>query len=185
MKKLFISLLLAMACITASADNPIRIVSRSAGFKSMMKETAIVCLVMDWSEATYDNEISVKEKFGEDLDYIIITDCYVNMLAGFNEHSKGLKMQLEEEGAKYKMLIKVERVDWRVMPIAVGWGWHGFNAGANEGQIWGDIVIANVETGDIMAEIRIDEAEEGYDTTRDGCFGKTFYLVGKKVAKLK
>lgn len=184
MRNIFCAIFLAFTCTTAFADNPLRVISGKSELKSLMKENAIICLQMDWSEATYDNEISVEEKFGEDLDYIM-TDCDVNMLAGFNEHSKGLKMQLEEDGAKYKMLVKVENIDWRVMPAAVGWGWHGINVGANEGQIWGDIIITNVATDEEIAEIRIEEAEEGYDTTRDGCFGKTFYIVGKKVAKLK
>lgn len=176
MRKIFCTIFLAFTCTTAFADNPLRVISEKSELKSLMKENAIICLQMDWSEATYDNEISVKEKFGEDLDYIM-TDCDVNMLAGFNEHSKGLKMQLEEDGAKYKMLVKVENIDRRVMPVAVG--------RPHEGQVWGDIIITNVATDEEIAEIRIEEAEEGYDATPDGCFGKTFYIVGKKVAKLK
>ena len=99
MRKVFCVIFLAFTCTTAFANNPLRVILGKSELKSLMKENAIICLQMDWSEATYDNEIGVKEKFGEDLDYIM-TDCDVNMLAGFNEHSKGLKMQLEEDDAK-------------------------------------------------------------------------------------
>ena len=54
-----------------------------------------------------------------------------------------------------------------------------------EAKMWGVLKIVEKKTGKVLAEIKIDEAEDGTDYVFREAFGKTFLLLGAGVAKLK
>ena len=60
----------------------------------------------------------------------------------------------------------------------MGWG------SRTEAKMWGTLKIVDA-SGDTIAEINIDEAEDGTDYVRREAFGKTFLLLGERIAKLK
>ena len=54
-----------------------------------------------------------------------------------------------------------------------------------EGKMWGTLKIVKTSNGATLAEVDIEEAEDGKDYVRKESFGKTFKRLGGKVAKLK
>ena len=141
-----------------------------------MKETAMVCVEIEWSEAMYDYAQPVSDAFGDDYTYIV-NDCLNSFVRGFNDNSRGLTASKESDEAKYKMTIVVDNIgsSISVRPFYVGW----------EAKLWGKLEITCIETGSIVLAATIDEAEDGCDTERRGCYGETFEELAETIAKLK
>jgi hypothetical protein len=73
-------------------------------------------------------------------------------------------------------MITVKNIDSFIN--VMGWG------SRTEAKMWGTLKIVDA-SGDTIAEINIDEAEDGTDYVRREAFGKTFLLLGERIAKLK
>ncbi len=176
MKRLITALFAITLCVTAFAGSPIKVVTGKANVKAIMADNATAAIKFDWTNTTYDGKQSIADYFGKDCDFVV-NDCQSKFVAGFNTASKGLKLADQAEGAKYIFTLTVSKVDcffaaMRFVP-------------RHESKMWGNLTISSAETGEKLFEANIDEAENGCDFVRNESFGKTFAILGEKVAKLK
>lgn len=176
MKRLITALFAITLCVVSYAGNPIKIVTGKANAKTIMADNATAAVKYDWSKTTYDGKQSISDYFGKDCDFVV-NDCQEKFVTGFNTASKGLKLTDKEDGAKYIFTLTVSKVDCFFAAM-------GFVPG-HEGKMWGKLTVCSAETGETLLEADIDEAEDGRDLVRNESFGKTFGLLGKKIAKLK
>ncbi|MBO7471817.1 MAG: hypothetical protein J6T78_08135 [Bacteroidaceae bacterium] len=177
MKKVLLSLFVMMISVATFAGNPLKVISSNVELKTFMKEQASANLVIDWKNAQYDNRKSAAAEFNEDDDYAFIQkDCAEKFIEGFNAKSKGIKLEQGKKDADYKFAITITNLDTFIN--VMGWG------PRTEAKMWGNLKITDAK-GSVVAEIEIDEAEDGTDYIRREAFGKTFLLLGQKVAKLK
>lgn len=177
MKKVLLAMMAMAFSVATFAGSPLKVVSSNVALKTFMKEQASANLVIDWKNAKYDNKKSAAAEFSQDGDYAFIQkDCAEKFIEGFNAKSKGIKLEQGKKGADYKFVITVTNLDTFVN--VMGWG------PRTEAKMWGNLEIVDAKGGTI-AEIEIDEAEDGTDYVRREAFGKTFMILGTKVAKLK
>lgn len=176
MRRLLMSLFAVFFTVSCMASNPLKNIVGKENLKSIMTSVSRACIVYDWSTAKYDSDKDLKASLGEDYDFVK-QDCEDSFIHGFNSKSKGLILSKDENGAKYKFVLKVTGLDrfFQVMTFVP----------KHEGKMWGSLVIIDSDSGKTLAEMTIDEAEEGYDLVPKECFGKTFFNLGGKVAKLK
>ena len=176
MKKFFVTMCAVLLSMSAFAGNPLSVENSKVNLKDFLKKDAVACLVIDWKGAKYDNKKAVEEELGSDYDFVK-KDCAEMFIEGFNDKSKGLKLQGDESGAAYRFEIKVTNLDTFVNVM-------GFGA-RTEAKMWGTLKIVDAASGDTLAEIKIDEAEDGTDYVRREAYGKTFLLLGARIAKMK
>ena len=75
MKKIFLALFI-MVCATTFARNPLKIINSKVAFRTFLQEKASANLVIDWTNAKYDNKKQFADEFNEDDDYAFIQkDC--------------------------------------------------------------------------------------------------------------
>lgn len=176
MKRIISTLIALFVCMSMLAGNPLKVTSGKQNLKEIMASAGTALVEYDWTTTMYDNKVSIKDKFADDCDFVV-NDCSQSFINGFNAKSKGLKLTTENAGAKYKFLLKVDNVDsffaaMRFVP-------------RHEAKMWGKLTIVSTENNETLAEINIVEAEDGADFVFKECFGKTFFILGEKVAKLK
>ena len=177
MKKVFLAMMAMVFSVVTFAGNPLKVINSNVALKTFMKEKASANLVIDWKNAKFDNKKSAAAEFNKDDDYAFIQkDCAEKFIEGFNAKSKGIKLEQGKKGADYKFIITVTNLDTFVN--VMGWG------APTEAKVWGNLKIVDAKGGTV-AEIDIDEAEDGTDHVRREAFGKTFLILGTKVAKLK
>ncbi len=166
-----------MFSVVTFAGNPLKVVNSNVALKTFMKEKASANLVIDWKNAKFDNKKTLAEEFNKGDDYAFIQkDCAEKFIEGFNAKSKGIKLEQGKKDADYKFVITVTNTDTFIN--VMGWG------APTEAKMWGNLKIVDAKGGTV-AEINIDEAEDGTDHVRREAFGKTFMLLGIRVAKLK
>lgn len=175
MRKICFTLVLMFVSVVTFAGNPLSVVSSKVDLKQLMKEDAYAILVIDWSRAKYDNKKTAAAEFGKDLAFIK-NDCADKFIEGFNDKSKGIVLDKNRKKAPYKFVIRVTNLDAYV-DVMRGGQW--------EGKMWGTLKIVKTSNGATLAEVDIEEAEDGKDYVRKESFGKTFKRLGGKVAKLK
>lgn len=173
---MFFALMVMFACVATFAGNPLSVTNSKVELKKFLKEQASAVLVIDWSDAKYDNKKTAAEEFGDDYDFIK-KDCAAKFIEGFNDKSKGVKLEKEKKDAAYKFVITVRNLDSFVNVMGFG--------PRTEAKMWGTLKIVDNANGETLAEVKIDEAEDGTDYVRREAFGKTFLLLGERVAKMK
>lgn len=116
----------------------------------------------------------MKEYWAEQYDYFVKA-CTDNFKKGFDEVSKGLKLGKEGQ-PKYKILINVDNLDRyvNVMNIVPGM----------TVKVWGTVIVSTAD-GNKIAEIEVDSMKGNRDFSPQDAFGKAFYILGKRVAKMK
>lgn len=176
MRKAFFTMIAMLACVASFAGSPLSVVNSRVALKKFMAEKASAGLVIDWSDAKYDNRKTAAAEFGDDYEFIQ-TDCADKFIEGFNTKSKGIKLEKGKEDAVYKFIIMIRNLDSFINVMGFG--------PRTEAKVWGTMKIVDNASGDTIAEINIDEAEDGTDYVRRESFGKTFLLLGARVAKLK
>ncbi len=162
-------------CIVLSAGNRISVVYGKAELKGILKEDVTIPIIFDWSETTYKKVTDVKEEWYGLYDYIT-NDCEKSFVSGFNECTKGAKFSRTDRNAKYKCILKITNIDcyFKLAHVPPG----------NKGKMWGTFKIISIETGETIAEVRIDGVQHSRDMFPQDCYGKTFLYVGEKIAKL-
>lgn len=175
MKRVFLAMMVMFASVALFAGSPVKVTKSTVTLKEFMKEQATANLVLDWSNTKFDNKKSASAEFGKDFNFIK-EDCADKFIQGFNAKSKGIKLTKDKKGTTYKFTITVRNLDCFVNVFGGG--------GRTEAKMWGTLKITNAK-GTTIAEIDIDEAEDGTDYVRRESFGKTFMLLGRRIAKLK
>lgn len=179
MKKIHLVIFMMMVCAATFARNPLKIVNSKVTFKTFLQKKASANLVIDWNNTKYDNKKPLADEFNEGDDYVFIQkDCANKFIEGFNSKSKGIKVENGNGDTTYKFVIMVNNVDACISVM-------GIKPGQTKSKMWGNLKIIDSASGDIISEIEIDEVEDGTDYVRRESFGKTFEILGQRVAKLK
>lgn len=176
MKNFFMTMCLLLCSIVAMASNPLKAIEGKKNLSTIMRSKGKALIVFDWSEAKYDKDKDLKEKLGNDYDFVL-SDCEKSFIKGFNEKSKKIKLAKDASEATYKFILKVTCIDryFSVMSFVP----------KHEAKMWGSLEIVDVKTKESLVKITIDEAEDGKDFVPRECFGKTFFNLAERVAKLK
>lgn len=174
MKKIVLVLFAFLFGAVSFAGNTVTVVNGKDALKTAYADKSVGTLEIDWSHAQYDHGKSMKEYWAEQYDYFVKT-CSDNFKKGFDEVSKGLKLGKDGQ-AKYKILIKVDNLDRyvNVMNIVPGM----------TVKVWGTVIVSTV-SGEKIAEIEVDSMKGNRDFSPQDAFGKAFYILGKRVAKMK
>ena len=169
MKNFFMTMCLLLCSIVAMASNPLKAIEGKKNLSTIMRSKGKALIVFDWSEAKYDKDKDLKEKLGNDYDFVL-SDCEKSFIKGFNGKSNASE-------ATYKFILKVTCIDryFSVMSFVP----------KHEAKMWGSLEIVDVKTKESLVKITIDEAEDGKDSVPRECFGKTFFNLAERVAKLK
>ncbi len=176
MKKILFVLFVALLSSSAFAG-PIKYLKGKGKAKSIMKENVIMNVEFDWTNAKFDEDKELVDFWGEKYERIK-KSCENDFISGFNEETKGISMEKGSAEAKYKCVLVVENLDRTFNPMS----W----VPVYEGKLWGHFTIISLETNEVLVEVAIDEAEEGYDMVPDDCFAKVFHeLAEEEISRLK
>lgn len=172
MKRLFGIMCALLVCVAMTAGNP-KVVSGKKEFKTIFSEKTSALLSIDWKDAKYDHSKSMKEQWEDKYDYFV-KSCEENFIKGFSEANSNLAVG-NLKGAKYKMNIKVTNIDkyFNVMNVVPG----------HTVKVWCDVTITTAK-GEKLVEINVDEMKGGRDFSPEDCYGKAFYVLGQRIAKL-
>ena len=176
MKRIILTAVLVFSAMMSFAGNPLKIISGKYQVQTIMKESATVVVVYDWSQAQYDNKKALKKEWGDNYD-LIVEDCEKSFIEGFNDNAKKLRIDQTSENARYRFVLTIKNVDRFFAAMAF--------IPAHEAKMWGTLTILDNMTNQTLAEIDIDEAEDGQHVDIRYCYGETFEELGEKVAKLK
>lgn len=177
MKRVLFTICAVLVGLSAFAGNPVKVVKSNENLKGFMKKDVAAVLIIDWAKTKFDNKKAASAEFGKDWAFIK-KDCAEKFIEEFNDKSKGIKLQDYAKGAKYKFVFTVTNVDDHVNVMGYG--------PRTEAKIWGTLKIVEAGAkGKTIAEIQIDEAEDGVDYVRKEAYGKTMKLLAKRIAKLK
>lgn len=163
-----------MVSMFTFADNTVEVKTGAKELKAAYSDNAVAALVIDWSDTKYDHEKTIKEFWGEKYDFFI-KECEAKFKTGFDEKSKGLKLDKSGE-PKYKITLKVTNLDRYVNVMNIV---PGFTV-----KVWGMVIVAAAD-GTEIARIDIDSMKGNRDFSLDDAFGKAFYILGKRVASAK
>ena len=174
MKKVIVAFFAMFMCLCSYAGNTVTVVSGKDALKTAYSDNAVGTLEIDWSKAKYDHGKSMKEYWAEKYDFFV-KSCADNFKKGFDEGTKGLKLGKEGQ-AKYKILVRVDNLDryMNVMNIVPGM----------TVKFWGTVIVSTAD-GNKIAEIEVDSMKGNRDFSPEDAFGKAFYILGKRVAKMK
>ena len=174
MKRLFGFLCVLFLCVSVFGGNPVKILSGKQAIKTIFSEKETSVLEFDWKDARYDNDKNMKEEWGDKYDYFV-KSCEENFQKSFNKESRGLTIS-EKQEAKYKIIVKVKNLDkyFNVMNIVPG----------HTVKIWGDVTVVS-QNGEDMVKIEVEEMKGSRDSSPEDCYGKAFYILGERIAKLK
>ncbi len=176
MKKLLCLMAAVVVAMTVSAGNPLKLIKGKEHIKKLMTTDATATVVLDWSEASFGNIMSLEDGFLGEKEWVM-KNCEIKFIKGFNEKSKSLKMTSNEEGARYRYVLKIDVIDSHFAPV--------FFVVQYEAKLWGKLRIEDVETNEVLVEYEIDEAEDGTDCVRRECYGETFRELGERLGELK
>ena len=138
-----------------------------------LKENASAVLVLDFSNARWENDEDFKQWCGNSYEERVAISTS-EFTRSFNECNKGLKIVNKENNAKYKILIELNNFVRKVS----GWGW-----GRAHIKIYGVLKIIDVASGKPVCTYDIDGVAGGNDYVETDRFAKSFEELGKELAK--
>ena len=174
MKKSFITLFsLLFVCVTVFASNPLKVTGGDKKFFKTAQGGAT--LEISYEGASFDGKMPLTEKYSD-----IPAKCkisYDGFVEEFAERIKDVPIVKRAEEAKYKISIKVTKVDEFINVM-------GFIPGPCI-RVWGTFTVTDINGKDPLLVVDIDEIDGGSAPTTDRAFNDTFGELGKRVAKLK
>lgn len=172
MKKILLTILtLCLAGVSAFAGSDLSVVN---GDKKFFKNASgKVNLVIDWSQATFDDRMTLEEKFGD------MTDRKAASRSGFiQDFSKIFKnLPIVDGDADYKIEIMVSKIDQYIKVM-------GFIPGPAT-KTWGTLTVTDLRTGEALLTIAINECDGGASPSPDESFSDSFESIACQLAKLK
>lgn len=140
-----------------------------------MKNDATVNVVLNWKDAKWNNEIPIKEQWGDEYQaYVERGEEF--FIKGFNKTSKKVRI-VEENIADYVMIINISNVDkfFSAMSLVPG----------NKHKIWGEIVVTDKKTGDLVCKYSVKEFKGGRDFSVFDSFTECMEDMGSELAGIK
>ncbi len=173
MKKIILLAAAIVLAMTSFAKSDLKVKS---GSMAWAKENASVSVMFDFSSAKWDNDQDFKTWCGEDYE-ARAKNSINGFINGFNNKSKGAKATENEDGAKYRIIVKINNMDWRQSFTGM---WGQFYA-----LCWGTIEVTDIATGESVCTIEIDGANGDGDFAPNDRFTKCYKEVGETLAKMK
>lgn len=173
MKKLLFVIVCSMLGLNMFAKDGLIIKS---GDVSFLKEKTIAVIVMDFSNATWQEDQMFKDWCSEDYENRI-TISKNGFINSFNKNSRGLNITDSSVDAKYRITIRLKDLEWR-MGMRSMWGQMIVGC-------WGTIIVEDITSGNIICEIEINNEKGDPDFVPNDRFESCFKNMGKRFAKLK
>ncbi|MDE7403115.1 MAG: hypothetical protein K2M87_06865 [Muribaculaceae bacterium] len=147
MKKILFTFLLAvMGCAVAMAGDDIKLVKGSI---ASLKDGGVGCVVLDMADTQFDGKKPLrKDDRFRNVDEQI-PECTSEFIREFNDNSKKFRLTDEADKADYEFYVKLTNLDVYVNMFS-------FKGGVGI-KLWGEIVIKNKKTNEVVAEYKIDE----------------------------
>lgn len=174
MKKVFLSTILSLLCITAFAG--IKITSGNSDF---LKEDAVAIVVFDYSDATWEQTATYEHWCGNDYDNRVLLG-YGSFILGFNKESSKLKIKQEDSSAKYRITIKISLLEEE----HGGAIWKGGLWGRFYVQCSGTIIVEEIESNKVVCTAQIEDEEGEHDLVIEDRLAKCFFALGEATAKM-
>lgn len=173
MKKILFLLVALVSSLTASAGLDISVTQGDKKFFKTAEGNAVLELL--WDGATYDGKMPLEEKF-TNLSYLKKV-AYNGFEETFNDKSKKFKIVKDQSAAKYKITMKVSKMDqyFKVM---------GFIPG-NATKVWGTLTVTEIATGNVVLVVNVDEVDGGANPSPDETFSDCFEELAEQLTKLK
>ena len=173
MKRTLLTAIMTIAAVVAFAGNPLKV---KAGDKKFFKNASGNCLLeVIYDGASYDDKMPLTEKYADIPNKTKIS--YNGFIEEFSERNEDFRFVTNAKEANYKMTIKVTKVDEFYNPM-------GWVPGACI-RIWGTLTVTDINGGDPLILVDIDEIDGGSAVSTDRAFNDTFGELGKRIAKLK
>ena len=171
-KKFFLLVLMALTTLCAFAGSDIKVID---GNKKFLKKAAGEAhLTIDWSEATYDYQMPLADKFSDLQNY---TDAaYRGFIESFNEECSKVQIAPSSQNAKYLFKIKVNNIDQYIKVF-------GFVPGPAT-KMWGTLEVIDLETQQTIVVISIKEVDGGASPSPYESFSDCFEELAEQVADL-
>ena len=167
MKKVFPLILMLIAVVAVNAK--IKITSGSADF---LKDKATAVLVMDYSEATWEEDEPYQTWCGEDFDERVKIS-FNSFTLGFNKESDDLKIRQDDPSAKYRITVKISVMEQKMA------GWGRFYMMCS-----GTLVVEEIATGKVVCTAKIKREDGDDDYVPNDRVAKCFYELGDAVADM-
>lgn len=172
MKKFFT--LFVMACLSLGIHAAS--IKLDKGNISIFKEAAAAIVEFDYSNCRWEKTEDFQTWCG--ADFLTRKDVIRNsFLESFNRNSKGLRIQNDNESAKYKMTFELSNLE-RHQSMTGMWGQGTIS-------VTGTLHIFDLSTGTEVMTITINKFGEGKDFTHTDGMGKTFRGLAKALLKIK
>ena len=173
MKRTVLTAIMAVAAVVAFAGNPIKVIGGDKKFFKTAEGTMLLEITYDG--ATYDGKMPLTEKYSDIPAKTRIS--YDGFIEEFSEKNKKINFVTDKAQAKYKMTIKVTKIDEFINMF-------GFVAGPCI-RVWGILTVTDVASGAPLLQVDIDEIDGGSSVSTDRAWNDTFGELGKCIAKLK
>lgn len=174
MKKILLALVAVfMVSVNAMAGLDIKVTKGDKKFFKTAQGGAIVEFV--WDGATYDKKEPLGNHFGNLKELMNV--AMEGFTDTFNDKCKKVKVVGSKDEAQYKFTMKIENMDqyYKVM---------GFIPG-NATKVWGVMTITDIQTGEELVVIDVNEVDGGANPNPTGSFSDCFEELAEQVAKLK
>lgn len=174
MKRIFLMAFITLFATVAFAANPLKVVGGDKKFFKNAEGTVFLEMIYD-NDATFDGKMPLTEKYDNLEEKIEIS--YNGFVEEFSERNSKLKFVDTEEEATYKMTIHVTKIDEFVN--VMGW------IPGPCVRVWGTLTVVDVNSGETMIIVDINEIDGGSSPTTDRAFNDAFGKLGESIAKLK
>lgn len=173
MKKVFVTMCMMLIGMAAFAGNPLKVTSGDKKFFKTAEGGAL--LEINYDGASFDGKMPLTDKYSDIPGKCKIS--YNGFVEDFSRNSKNVQIVKNASEAKYKISVKVTKVDEFINPM-------GWVVGPCI-RVWGTLTITDIKGGAPLLVVDIDEIDGGSATSTDGAFEDTFNELGKRIAKLK
>lgn len=173
MKKLFLFAMTMVLSMAVFAKSDLKVKS---GSMAWAKEKVQVVVKFDFSYAKWDKDTDFKTWCAEDYE-ARLNNSVNGFIKGFNNKSKGAQATTNEDGAKYRVVVKIANMDWRPDFFGI--------PGQLFALCWGVIEVSDIASGEVVCTIEIDGANGDSDFVPNDRFTKCYELVGETLAKTK
>ena len=170
MKKYLLALMvMCFTCLSAAASNPVNYTKGDKKFFSKGQGTA--SLVINWSNATFENTKSVQDEFGADWG--------AAQQAAATEFSKALNkenknLSIVDGAADYQITINVKSLERKSKLLKISWSYGPATI------MCGTLTVTD-KSGAVVVECELDNVEGQNDYTPVDGLGKCFKKLAEKL----
>lgn len=164
---------MAVMAVMVFAGNPLKV---KEGNKKFFKTAAGGALLeVSFAGASYDDKMPLTDRYPDVDNKTKI--AILGFQEEFDEESKNMNIVTKKEDARYKISVKVTKVDEFINPM-------GWVVGPCV-RVWGTVTVTDIADGSTQLVVDIDEIDGGSAINTDRAFNDTFGKLGERLAKLK